>query len=111
MILVVGLMLTVAGLGKLTLSQQEDIAILEQANLELAIKYSDTVVESKQLNEKISESNLKLRETETYLEGFMGREDTVKAKPVLVEKMIQKSYKEREQRLECLTGGLCSEQP
>jgi polyribonucleotide nucleotidyltransferase len=102
--------LVVAALLSSLHSKNELINNLEEANKSIAMEYHNAVIETSRLNEAIKNSNLKLRASVVGLENKRDREATVLAKPKLVEKLIQKSYKERESRLECLTGGLCSEQ-
>lgn len=74
----------------------------------LTLRYNNLVVDSNTLDSRLKESSLELRRTQKYLESMAGREATLVAKPKLVEKLIQKAVREREERLECITGGLCA---
>lgn len=80
---------------------------LETANtkietLELNIKQNS--LKLNQLNQKYNDTRTTFRQTKQRLDDYKAREATVKAKPVLVEKMINKSFAEFMTELQCDTG-------
>lgn len=100
-----------ATLFNLYIDSQESLALEERKTQALALTIESISKNSAKLDQLAIERNNELRAVEKELASMSGRGATLVAKPKLVEKLIQQAVKEREERLECITGGICSEKP
>tara|TARA_B100000929_G_scaffold290599_1_gene284910 strand:- start:60035 stop:60457 length:423 start_codon:yes stop_codon:yes gene_type:complete len=81
---------------------------IEQYQLEL----EEEVKKQRELNRSISELRSNLRQTQYDLNLAIGRQETVFAKPELVERLLRRSWKKFNEEVSCASGEveLCSKE-
>ena len=89
----------------------EDLALAEKTatDLRLEIESANKRILEQQtkittLESQKQKSQAEFRKTKTVLDGLKGRQSTVKAKPVLVERKIQTSFDSFMKDIQCVTG-------
>ena len=77
----------------------------------VTIKTQIAVLEQQQqeFSQETQAINIEYNNVRNELESLRGREDVVLARPTLVERMINRSFEEQQQRLVCLTEGSCTQ--
>lgn len=109
-LVIILLAISLAGVGKLYISTSNQLALAEEKNTALILTMEAAAEERSKLTKKMTDNRLELRRKEVELEDLKRGSNAALKKPKLMEKLIQKSYEERERRLECMTGGLCYDQ-
>ena len=109
--IILALSVALAGVGYLYKTSLEDKAVLEQANntlREVVISYDKQIKEGQVKQQELVAANAQsasaFRQVKRELVNLKGRQDTVKAKPGLVEQKIQKSFDKYMSELQCTTG-------
>lgn len=105
------LAIALAGVGYLYKTSLEEKAVLERANntlREVIVSYDkqikDGQAKQQALEAEHNATSSAFRITKSELDRLKGRQDTVKAKPGLVERKIQASFDQYMKDLQCETG-------